>query len=161
MASVDCGFRSAQCSPHLDWRKVIKEEYPRHVLPLLYVSSLEVLCHRVLIAIYGLVSYITVYGWHYLDKGSTYFCSHCHAWTLLFHRTTSKASKPLRRIHGIATCRRPFVTGTANVCRQRRSVDSIQQINSNLASAQAYAKGSRTCRLRTRGATHEGVIGKP
>ena len=66
-------------SPHLDWREIVKEEYSRHVLPLLYVSSLEVLCYRVLIAIYGVVPYITVYGWHYLDKGSMNFCLHCSA----------------------------------------------------------------------------------
>lgn len=72
-------------SPHLDWREVVKEEYSRHVLPLLYVSSLEVLCYRVLIAVYGVVPYITVYGWHHLGKGSMYFCLHCNAWTLLFH----------------------------------------------------------------------------
>ena len=116
-------FQEIPCCPHLDWRKVIKEEYSRHVLPLLNVSSLKVLCYRVLIAIYSLVLYINVHGWHYLDKGSMYFCSHCNAWALHFHQTLSKASKlPLLYVYGIATCRWPSITGSANDCRQRQSV---------------------------------------
>lgn len=69
MACVTSNVKSAHF-PHLNWREVIKEEDSRHVLPLLYVSSLEVLCYRVLIAVYGVVSYITVHSWHYLDRAA-------------------------------------------------------------------------------------------
>lgn len=53
---------------YLDWRQVIEEEHPRHVLALLYVSPLEVLCHRVLIAVDGVVTHIPVNCGHYLQK---------------------------------------------------------------------------------------------
>lgn len=69
---------------YLDRRQIVKEEDPRHVLPLLYLSPLEVLCDRVLVAVDGVVPYILVYGWHHLQcaqlqlgSGTFYRCLSC------------------------------------------------------------------------------------
>lgn len=52
--------------PHLDRRQIIEEKHTRHVLPLLYLCALEMLRDRVLVAMYRLVSYITVHCGHHL-----------------------------------------------------------------------------------------------
>lgn len=64
---------------YLDGWQVIEEEHARHVLPLLYLSSLEVLCYRVLIAVYCIVSHITVYCRHHLQS-KRYACQLEHCW---------------------------------------------------------------------------------
>ena len=68
--ALKCGEPNKACwqEMHLDGRQVIEDEDSRQLAPVMGVHRrLEVLCHRVLIALYRLVMRVDVCCWHHLQ----------------------------------------------------------------------------------------------